>query len=337
MLGPDSLAPRFARAELTFRGYEIGAQWDSAALAETVVDELDRLDRRGEQPDLVVVDYMLPGALCATEAAHRPTAALVHTLYGALLQDGTPTPMKIAATLPEVNALRTGLGLEPIDRLGELLGRTERVLVVVPEVIDTPAPGAEPVTYVGPVFEPAGSDDRWEPPTGDGPLIVVSLGTTDMDEIPVLSRVLAALAHERARVVATVGEHADPDDIATPANAGLTRFIQHAAVLPHADLVISHGGIGTALAAMAHGVPVLFLPLGRDQPINAAAIAATGAAKVLASTASAGQIARAVEEILGEPSYAEAARRVGEMIPAPGEQHPATTLLAEMIDDLTSD
>ena len=74
----------------------------------------------------------------------------------------------------------------------------------------------------------------------------------------------------------------------------------------------------------------------RSRP-KSAAIAATGAAKVLASTASASQIARAVEEILGEPSYAEAARRVGEMIPAPGEQHPATTLLAEMIDDLTSD
>ena len=232
--------------------------------------------------------------------------------------------------------MRDELGLDPIDRLGQLLGRTARVLVVVAEVIDVPAPGAEPVTYVGPVFEQAGPDEVWTPPPGDGPLIVVSLGTTDMDEIPVLNRVLAALAHERARVVATVGEHADPDDIPTPANAVLSRFIQHAAVLPHADLVISHGGIGTALAAMAHGVPVLFLPLGRDQPINAAAIAATGAAAVLPSTASAGQIARAVEEMLGDASYAEAARRVGAMITPPGEQHPATTLLAGMIDDLSS-
>lgn len=332
VLGPDSLASRFARAELAFRRYDAAAQWDSAALAEVVVDELARCASRDERPDVVVVDYMLPGALCATEAEDRPTVALVHTLYGALMQDGTPAPMHIVATVPEINALRADLGLESIDRLGQLLQRTERIMVVVPEVIDTPDPAAERVCYVGPVFEPAGADAGWTPPPGEGPLIVVSFGTTDMDEIPVLSRVLGALAHERARVVATVGDHADPADIPTPANAVVTRFVQHTAVLPHADLVISHGGIGTALAAMAFGVPVLFLPLGRDQPINAAAIAATGAATVLPSTASASQIARAVERMLAEPAYAEAARRVGELIPAPSGHHPATALLVELIE-----
>lgn len=337
VLGPDSLTARFADAGLAFRGYDDAEQWNSAALAETVVDELDRFVRRDERPDLVVVDYMLPGALCATEAEDRPTVALVHTLYGALMQDGTPAPMKIAATLPEINALRADLGLDPIDRLGQLLTRTARVMVVVPEVIDTPDAAAERVTYVGPVFEPIGPDADWTPPPGDGPLVVVSLGTTDMDEIPVLSRVLGALAHERARVVATVGDHADPYDLMAPANAVVSRFVQHAAILPHADLVISHGGIGTSLAAMAHGVPVLFLPLGRDQPVNAAAIAATGAATVLPSTAGAGQIARAVEEILRDPSYSEAARRVGELIPPTGERHPATTLLADLIDDAAQD
>ena len=207
--------------------------------------------------------------------------------------------------------------MAPIDRLGQLLDTVERVLVTVPASVDTDGPRPGNVTYVGPVFEPAGGDEGWTPPSGDGPLIVVSLGTTDMDEVPVLTNVLDALAHERARVFATVGDHADPGAIPTPANATVGRFVQHAAVLPHADLVISHGGIGTALAAVAHGLPVLFLPLGRDQPANAKAIAATGAARVLPPSATPGQIARAAEELLTDPSYREAARAGGGGGPGP--------------------
>jgi UDP:flavonoid glycosyltransferase YjiC (YdhE family) len=151
-----------------------------------------------------------------------------------------------------------------------------------------------------------------------------------MDEIPVLMNVLDALAHERARVFATVGDHADPAGIPTHANATVSRFVQHAAVLPHADLVISHGGIGTALAAIAHGVPVLFLPLGRDQPVNAKAVAATGAGKVLPPSATPGQIARAADELLNDPRFREAAARAAEQLPERGEVHPATSIIDEL-------
>jgi MGT family glycosyltransferase len=275
---------------------------------------------------------MLPAALCATEALGVPTVALVHTLYGALLHDGTVSPMSMAATVPAVNHVRADLGLEPIERLGELFTGVAHVVVTVPESIDAPPDPLPPnVSYVGPVFEQADPEVPWSPPTGDGPLVVVSLGTTDMDELPVLARVLGALAHEHARVLATVGDHADPWEIPTPGNATVTRFIQHAAVLPHADLVISHGGIGTCLAALAHGLPVLCLPLGRDQPQNAAAMARTGAAKVLPSSASPKQIAVAVDELLNDPRYRDAAREVAASLPRPGDRHPATTLIADLL------
>jgi len=325
VVGTASLARRFAAADLAFTARAAPTEWDAGRLVDDVTDACRELD-----PDVVVVDYMQPAALVATEALGRTTVALVHTLYGALLKDGTVGPMSMAASVRDVNELRRELGLAPIDRLGQLLDTVERVLVTVPASVDTDGPRPGNVTYVGPVFEPAGRDEGWTPPSGDGPLIVVSLGTTDMDEVPVLTNVLDALAHERARVFATVGDHADPGAIPTPANATVGRFVQHAAVLPHADLVISHGGIGTALAAVAHGLPVLFLPLGRDQPANAKAIAATGAARVLPPSATPGQIARAAEELLTDPSYREAARRVAVAVPAPGEVHPATAVIDEL-------
>jgi MGT family glycosyltransferase len=240
--------------------------------------------------------------------------------------------MAMAASVSAVNHVRADLDLPPVARLGDLLAHVAHVIVTAPAAIDTPPdPLPANVTYVGPVFED-GTDVEWTPPAGHGPLVVVSLGTTDMDELPLLARVLGALAHVEARILATVGDHADPWEIPTPGNATVSRFVQHAAVLPHADLVISHGGIGTCLAALAHGLPVLCIPLGRDQPVNAAALARTGAAKVLASTASPKQIAVAVDELLREPSYRQAAQQMASSLPRPGDRHPATTLIAGMLD-----
>ena len=325
VLGSTTLRQRFAAAELPFTARPAAGEWDARQLVDDVTDVVTAFD-----PDVVVVDYMLAAALVTTEALGRTTVALVHTLYSALMREGTVTPMSMAASAPEINRLRAELGLEPVDRLGDLLDHVARVLVTVPAAIDARMAVPDNVTYVGPVFEPAGVDRDWRPPPGEGPLIVVSLGTTDMDELPVLTNVLDALAHERARVFATVGDHADPAAIPTHANATVSRFVQHAAVLPHADLVISHGGIGTALAAIAHGVPVLFLPLGRDQPANAKAIAVTGAARVLSPRATPGQIARAADELLADPAYREAARRVRVQVPPAGEVHPATAILDEL-------
>lgn len=328
VLGPASLRARFDAAALAFTGRDPQRQWELRATAEDVDDACSDAN-----PDVVVVDYMLPAALCATEARGVTTVALVHTLYGALVEDGTVTPMLMAASVNAVNALRQQLDLPTVERLGDLLHAVRRVIVTTSSDVDVmPDPLPPNVTYVGPVFEGAGRDAGWAPPPGDGALVVVSLGTTDMDELPVLSTILAALAPEPVRVVATVGEHADPSAIATPGNAIVTGFVQHAAVLPHAELVITHGGIGTALAALAHGVPVLTLPLGRDQPVNAAAIAATGAGKVLSPHASPGQIVVAVRELLRDGAARAAARRIGATMAPPGGRHPATELIAALID-----
>jgi UDP:flavonoid glycosyltransferase YjiC (YdhE family) len=262
-------------------------------------------------PDVAVVDYMLPGALCGTEAAGCPTAAFVHTLYGALLDAGAPGPMAMAAGPADVAAARHALGLAPVDGLAGLLSRCGRLLVTSsPELDRPPDPLPANVRYVGPLFEDAGAQAGWAPPPGDAPLVVVSLGTTPMDEGPLLARLLDALAGEDVRVVATVGAHLAPWAEPVPANAVVTGYVRHAAVLPHAALVICHGGLGTIAAALAHGVPVLCLPLGRDQPDNAVAVERAGAGTFLPPDAPPADLRLAVVTLLDGARYVEAAARL---------------------------
>ena len=189
----------------------------------------------------------------------------MHTLYAANLDgEGGLLPMQMAVTAEGMAGVREELSLVPVEGFGGLLDRQTTVLVTCPESLDLPGTRASNVRYVGPVLEDAGPDAGWRPPgVDDGrPLVVVSLGTTPMDEGPVLQRLLSALGDAPARVVATLGDHLDLDDLSVPANVHLRGHVRHAAMLPWASAFVSHGGLGSVLAALSHGLPQVCVPLG---------------------------------------------------------------------------
>ena len=78
-------------------------------------------------------------------------------------------------------------------------------------------------------------------------------------------------------------------------------------MLQHASAVVTHAGHGTAIKALAHGVPVVAMPIGRDQPDVAARVVASGAGLRLRPEASSDKIATAVGRVLNEPAFAAAA------------------------------
>lgn len=313
-MGTASLAERFAAEDVPYLAREVLSEWDQSALARDVLAEAGA-------SDLVVSDFMLPGALCGAEASYRPSVVLVHTLYAANL-DGTGglLPMQMAATVDGTAAVRTELGLPPVATFGGLLDRAATVLVTSPEELDVPlAVRPSNVRYVGPALEGPGRDAGWRPPgVDDGrPLVVVGLGTTPMDEGPALQRVLTALGGAPVRIIATVGDHLDPGDFAVPDNVHLGGYVRHAAVLPWASAVVSHAGLGTVLAALAHGLPLVCLPLGREQPHNAAAVERVGAGAALDPMASPADIraavVRAVDDLELRAGAARMALRIDEL------------------------
>lgn len=67
---------------------------------------------------------------------------------------------------------------------------------------------------------------------------------------------------------------------AAPAHARVVEFVPHSAVLPRAEVAITHGGMGATQKAPAAGVPVV-VPWGRDQAEVARRAETAGAAVVL--------------------------------------------------------
>lgn len=155
----------------------------------------------------------------------------------------------------------------------------------------------------------------------------VSLGTAfNVESGDLFSRVVAGVRDLPVDVLVTVGAEIDPAELGPqPANVTVERFVPQWAVLPHGDLVVSHGGSGGVIGALAHGLPVVVLPLGADQPHNAARVEALGVGRVLdAVSATPDEIGDAVAATLADhAARAAAASLRDECAPLPS---PATAM-----------
>jgi aminoglycoside phosphotransferase (APT) family kinase protein len=143
--------------------------------------------------------------------------------------------------------------------------------------------------------------------------VYFTLGTVfNTESGDLFSRVLAGLRDLPVNVVATVGQHIDPTEFGEqPAGVRIARYLPQAEVLPRCDLVISHGGSGSVIGALAHGLPMVLLPIGADQPHNAEQCLRLGVGKELDPVTVTPQALRAaVAVVLADSSYRQAAERV---------------------------
>lgn len=158
------------------------------------------------------------------------------------------------------------------------------------------------------------------------PFVYVTFGTVLahlVEATEVYRAALQAVAGLPARVLLTVGHAADPDSLGpVPENVQVEQWVAQDAVLERAALVVCHGGAGTTFGALAAGVPVVICPLFADQARNGRAVQDAGAGVVVAGAkAPAGGLRAltrddvpalrdAIEQVLDEPRYRQAASRV---------------------------
>jgi MGT family glycosyltransferase len=302
-----------------------------------VLEELHR-----EAADVVVVDTMIPSARFGAEAAGVPAVIVMHGPYmvprgdvpplgtgfmparGRLgrLRDRSAAALALAvfrSGLPALNQARAEFGLAPLRDGLDLMGRADRILVCSSPSFDF-APGSVPanVCYVGPQLDDAAraaSGNPWAGPPGR-PLVLVGLSSTVMRQEGLLQRAANALGQLQVRGLVTTGPAVDPEVIAAPPNVTVTRWVRHADVLPRCSAVITHGGHGTVMKALIAGVPLVVVPLGRDQPDNAARVVYAGAGTRLRKNASVSALRAAVAQVIDDPGYRAAAGRMADRLAA---------------------
>ena len=90
---------------------------------------------------------------------------------------------------------------------------------------------------------------------GDGALIYVSLGSLGSADVPLMERLVEALAKTPHRYVVSKGPQHDAYELAD--NMVGEEFLPQVSVLPQVDLVITHGGNNTVTECMHFGKPMV--------------------------------------------------------------------------------
>lgn len=295
---PRQFSLRFAVIEAPARFEELGAAFGSW------------------QPDLVVHES---AELVAPLFAARAGVLSVHHGFGRLV----PVPCFEAAASLTARLWRAA-GLEPQPLGGVFRGSC--VDICPPSLAPEASPAGVPVHRMRPVDTPAAIAS--DAPRQD-PLVYVTLGTV-VNELGLFRVLLDGLAALSCRIIATVGAENDPAALGPlPSRVRVERFVPQAELLPHCSLVVSHGGSGSMLGALAHGVPLLLVPQAADQFDNAAVCAAAGVGRVLMpAEITPANIQAAADELLRNPSYTQRAGEVGAEIAAMSRPEEIVSVLA---------
>lgn len=276
----------------------------------------DRVPRLREalhrwKPDLLVCDETDFGAMLAAEIAGVPRAVVLVIASGAFVRADV-----VGEPLAE---LRREVGLPADPALGMLRG--QGVLAPFPPSLRSPA---HPLPEGARAFRPAvlhraPGPRPWQAARPEAPTVYLTLGTIFPQESgDLFATVLGGLRDLPIEVVATVGPGLGPEELGPqPPHVHVARFLPQVDVLAHCDAVVCHGGSGSVVGALAHGLPMAVIPLGADQPWNADRCEALGVGRVLdAMEASEARVAEGVADVLASRELRANAARLREEIVA---------------------
>ena len=311
---------------------DFGAMDLDTANAVMIGEYFGRMDTAAALPGLrAIVEDWRPDVI--VREGWEYASPLVAELHGipvarVALGLGAVEALSIDLAAAAVDDARAELGLPP-DPAGDRL-RDTPFLTMIPEVLEDPAVPAPPRTHR---FRHHVSADApplpgWWPGNDERALVYVTFGSVTAGEhlpyFPALYRAaIDALAPLPVRVLLTIGDHRDPAELGPlPANVHVEEWVAQDAVMPHAAAIVGHGGHGTTLGALAHGVPQVVVPLfSIDQWANAAAVERAGAGVALDADRGRRVLARpgpdvtdglgpAVQRVLEDPSHGREARRI---------------------------
>jgi UDP:flavonoid glycosyltransferase YjiC (YdhE family) len=140
------------------------------------------------------------------------------------------------------------------------------------------------------------------------------------------------MADVSIHVVATTGGIVAPDELAIPSNAAVFNYAAHDPILRLAALAVVHGGHGTLMRSVRHGVPMVVIPgLAHDQAPNSVTVRDCGAGRALPEDASVEAIRSAVQDVVTTPSYRLTARQLSKALTGVDGAHNAANEVESLL------
>jgi MGT family glycosyltransferase len=279
---PAAVSPKADTAEIVLacmRFYEEGLRR---------VSDVEQLP--DTPPDLIVFDPMMYGA--AAVLGRKWTVPIVLTHPNLAFNDTFDWPalrrreLLVGSRAAEAEVIESGLA-ELFTRHGIDEGGLNRAqdlaLVFVPREFQPEAGSfAENYVFVGPCVDGEVFSGSWQPPAGDRPVLFISLGTVHNQRVDFLRLFSEAFAGLDWHVVVTLGDPAHNGDLGElPPNFEVHPWVPQLAVLEHATVFLSNGGLGGVMSALRQGTPMLLAPEVAEQDMDARRVVELGLGQVV--------------------------------------------------------
>ncbi len=231
------------------------------------------------------------------------------------------------AGLPGLNALRSDHGLPPVGHFLEHLYSTADLSVTLfPEWFASAPPDWPQPLYKGYFqrYDPAQGQDLPTPlldflGSGDTPIVFTPGSGNLHAHAYFLAAQKAALRLGRRAIFLTPYREQVPQHL--PDSLFWQDYVPLSSLLPHAALLVHHGGIGTTAEALDAGVPQLVVPLAFDQFDNAARLAQLGVGGSLSVGAvKRGGLIRALRGLLDSSSVKRRCKEVAARFLEPDDE-----------------
>lgn len=198
-------------------------------------------------------------------------------------------------------------GGTPVPVMDVVRARAEHALVAIPfEFQPRAASFGDEYVFTGAAIKHRLGGGSPSPTDSTGGAFC-SLGTAFTDRLEAYQAITEGLRHSAQR-----GLLVAPDSVSADLRVGaemrVERWVDQLDALSHAELFITHAGMGSVQEAVRFGVPMICIPSSTEQSAVAARVAELGLGLVLKSKPSASDIAAAVEQVRSDPELRQRCR-----------------------------
>ena len=336
VLGHEQVRATVERGGMEFVAFQHARRWSASvdrpgmrSLAGYLTMASDRGSGRDVlriaesfHPDVILLDCMVPGAMRSAKATGASVVMVMHTLYSYWDVQWSPhSPMGLwlrltgtlptsASRLPDAALLTTMPELDPLPERTRL--RRGLIVQTGPTVASTPTGAA-----------------------GDDASVLISLSTISYPgQEQVLQRLVDAVADLPVRAVVSTGPSLDPAAIAAPASVTVKQYLDHDEIMRTARLVVGHGGHGTSMRALSHGIPLLVVPMSSvaDHYLVADAVVAAGAGGTVSKRASTEELRSVIARMLQDPAPRRGAQRLAALLAGRDGAAAAVTAIDDVLN-----
>ncbi|MFD6586113.1 macrolide family glycosyltransferase [Streptomyces anulatus] len=228
-----------------------------------------------------------------------------------------------------------GCGATTLD-VDAFSGPPARALALIPEAMQPSADRVDTgtVTFVGPCFDAQADTGRWTRPEEAEKVLLISLGSAYTHRPEFYRQCIAAYGNLPGwHVVLQIGRHTDPRELGDiPPNVELHSWVPQRAILEQADAFVTHAGMGGCGEGLLAGVPMIAVPQGAEQFMNADRLVELGVARRIDTPdATADTLRAALNDLVTDPETARRSARLRAAARSEGGTPRATGLIEDMV------